>query len=78
MTSQGKISPQDVFTFLEAKAACNDEEAARASTASKHAQSRGFLTEKEKALVGLGWYVHTIWECEIEDGASSLLQILTI
>tara|TARA_B100000214_G_scaffold94334_1_gene65330 strand:+ start:615 stop:767 length:153 start_codon:yes stop_codon:yes gene_type:complete len=33
---------------------------------------------KEEALVGLGWNVHTIWECEIEAGASSLLTILTI
>jgi DNA mismatch endonuclease (patch repair protein) len=33
---------------------------------------------KEEALAELGWSVHTIWECEIEDGASSLLRILTI
>ena len=33
---------------------------------------------KEEMLVGLGWNVHTIWECEIEAGASSLLPILTI
>ena len=33
---------------------------------------------KAEALAELGWSVHTIWECEIEDGASSLLRILTI
>ena len=33
---------------------------------------------KEEALLEFGWSVYTIWECEIEAGASGLLRILTI
>ena len=32
--------------------------------------------KKESSLRGIGWRVHTIWECELNDGASRLLEIL--
>jgi len=32
--------------------------------------------EKETMLRGIGWRVHTIWECELGDGASRLVEIL--
>ncbi len=32
--------------------------------------------EKETMLRGIGWRVHTIWECELDDGASRLVEIL--
>lgn len=32
--------------------------------------------KKESSLRGIGWRVHTIWECELDDGASQLVEIL--
>ena len=32
--------------------------------------------KKETMLRGIGWSVHTIWECELDDGASRLVEIL--
>ena len=32
--------------------------------------------KKESSLRGIGWRVHTIWECELDDGASRLVEIL--
>ena len=31
---------------------------------------------KEESLINLGWTVHTIWECKVESGTSSLIEIL--
>ena len=32
--------------------------------------------KKESSLRENGWRVHTIWECELDDGASQLVEIL--
>ncbi len=31
---------------------------------------------KEEALLEMGWRVHTIWECDLDEGASQLVEIL--
>ena len=32
--------------------------------------------KKESSLRGIGWRVHTIWECDLHDGSSRLVEIL--
>ena len=32
--------------------------------------------KKEASLQEMGWRVHTIWECELDDGASQVVEIL--
>jgi len=32
--------------------------------------------KKESSLLEMGWRVHTIWECELDGGASQLVRIL--
>ena len=32
--------------------------------------------KKETSLQEMGWRVHTIWECELDDGASQVVEIL--
>ena len=32
--------------------------------------------KKEGSLRGIGWSVHTIWECELDNGTSRLVEIL--
>ena len=31
---------------------------------------------KEQMLLGMGWEVHTIWECDLDQGASKLIGIM--
>ena len=34
-------------------------------------------SRKESALIKLGWLVHTIWECSIQNGVAEVLEALT-
>ena len=33
-------------------------------------------SRKEEALMEMGWKVHTIWECDLDDGASEMIRVL--